>query len=210
MADLSQTMKAVLHVNHARAGWQETYFLKTNSYPAALEACNLLVHYRRSFLAQGCEIVWARVSFLGTPRERQGLQGLPVGPLPQAPQGESIDNPSDALHYAFETNTGRWGNRLFRGIPDPLVRDFAYDGVMPEPLAPALALSNPLDGGASLARIRQSFLRWLIINTQNVRVTAKGPPPVGDTSPWERCLPRRVSNRKTGRPFGLSRGRAAS
>ena len=210
MADLSQQMKCVLHINHPRAGWMETYYLKTNSYPLALDAAKLLVHYRRSFIAEGCKIVWARVSFLGRPRERQGLEGLPLGPLPQHPQGVPVDNPNDALHYAFETQTGRWGNRLLRGIADDLVADFIYNGVMPEPLPPAQALSSPLDGGASLNRIRQSFLRWLVNNTMCVRIQEAGPPTLGDAVDWQRVFPRRVTTRRSGRPFGLHRGRAHS
>lgn len=203
-------MKAVLHVNHVSGGFMESYYLKTNNYPDALTAAETLCNYRRSFLATGTEIVWARVSFLGNPRERQGLGGLPLGPLPQSPQDDPVNSMQDALHYAFETATGRWGNRLFRACPDTLIRDAKFTGIMPEPLNPALALSNPLDGGASLTRIRQSFLRWLIINTQNIRVVAKGPPPDGEAQAWSRCLARKVTTRDTGRPFGLHRGRAAS
>lgn len=210
MADISNKMRLVLHINHPRGGWSESYFLKTTSYTDGIEAGALLVAYRRSMLASNCSVVWARVSFLGKPKERRGIPGLPVGPLPQVPGQDTIDNPSDALHYAFESVSGRWGNRLFRGVQDSLVEDFHYNGAMVEPLSAALALSNPLDGAASLTRIRQSFLRWLINNTDHVRITDKGPPTLGDTEAWAACVPRKVSNRKTGRPFGLSRGRASA
>lgn len=210
MADLSTSMKGVLYINHRNAGWSETYYLKTNSYADGLSALALLAAYRRSFMATGTEMVWARVSFIGNPKEAKGLGGLPLKPLPQVGANETLDNPFDALHYRFETATGKSGNKLLRGVPDSLVADFKFNGIMPEPLDPAEALSNPNDPAGSLSRIQRSFLRWLISNTQRVQITDKGPPAQGIAEAWDRCIPRKISNRKTGRPFGMFRGRAAS
>lgn len=210
MADISNRMKFVLHVSHGAQGFQESYYLKTTSYTDGLVAGTKLLHYRRSLLAAGCAILWARVSFLGKPRERRGISGGPWGPLPQVPGQSTTDNPSDALHYALESGTGRWGNRLFRCVQDDMIQDYHFNGIMPEPLNPALLLSDPLDGAASLNRIISSFLRWLVENTDHVRITDKGPPTLGDTEAWAAIIPRKVANRKTGRAFGVSRGRAAS
>lgn len=207
---LDQQMKLVLKINHQAddpSGDSETYYLKTIAYTDALNVGSIICNYRRSLFAQGVRLVYARVSFLGKPRDKRTIPGGPLGPLPQVSPQLLIDNPAEGLMYAYESAAGKWGNRLFRYVPDDMIQDFKLTGPSILPLGASLALSDPLDGGAPLKRIQQSFLRFLITNTRHVQITTPGTPPQGNIEDWVDAVYRRIGVHKVGRPFGLRVGK---
>ena len=201
-------MVGKLYTQYRQTGWSERYYLGQIEYADALAKMDTLVKYRTLFFASGIEVSWACVSVLGNPREAAGLEGLPMSFDQGVVAPDVPEDPFTALHLRFETADAKWGSRLWRGLPDTMVEDFRVRGVFPTPLAAGAALSPPRGGAASLLQRQRSFLSWLIANTFHGKRTAVGPPQVWAFTPWTRILARRVSNRKTGRPFGLFRGRA--
>lgn len=201
MVDLSHTMTTVLYINYRDTGWQETYCLKTTDYDEARQAVGTLCNYRRSFLTVGCRIVWGRIGFLGRPKERIAVGGLPAGPLPQVKADDFLNTPFTTLHYALEAESGAWSDRHFRGISDAMVSDFKVKGKIYTPILDPKPLVNPLDGAIAVDPIRRSFLGWLMRYTQHLHLETFQPVPLGLVSPWAQCYLRGVANMKCGRAF---------
>lgn len=218
MANSTNLMAAVLYFSYRQNGWSEKYHLKTATYDEGMAKLIELAAYRRAFMGFGVEINWGRVSFEANPREAKAAEGLPIGfldSMKKVPtEADTLYYPNDpqtGLVYRFETPTGKSGNRIFRGVPDGMVQNFKYDGAMPTPLTTSQTLAAPDNpSGGSANYYRQSFLRWLITNTQYARRQAGVTPPTWTIENWDAIKPRGIGNRDTGRPFGVSRGRAPS
>lgn len=213
MAQTTGLMHGVLYLNFQNNGWSERYPLKSTDYPTARDVFKKLAKLRMAFVGTGVEMVWARVSFAANPRESSGIDGLPLLPHPTVGDQNPPEDPFTAIHYRFETAQGKSAVRLFRGIPDNVVANYKFNGVAPEPLAAGQPIGDPDNPGTSLAYLQRSFLSYVIANCLHTRflgLLGEPPAPTWETGDYARAMFRNIRKRDTGRPFGITRGRAAS
>lgn len=208
MAATTTQMLGVLYVNYKNFGWSEKFNLPEDNYAAAVLKMALICAWRAAMLAPGCVIEWARVSIAGNPKEAMAAIDRPLPSLFIDQQNVGVgpvNDPEVALHFRLETADGKHADRLVRGINDLWVRDTLIDPLL-APLTPLTPLPLLEPNLNNLAVIR-SFMQVLLANTVHARRQA-GVPPTYVTTDWARIIYRGVTNRKTGRPFGMSRGRA--
>lgn len=202
---------ATLYFEYKANGWSERYHLPETTYTDALPQATLLAKYRRSFLGSGAQITFGRVSFTGNPREGKAFL---EGPLDAHAKTEQ--EPEDVwtgLMYRLETAGGpppqrsRWANRILRAVPDAMIFHQALVAPPPSPLAAGAPLPGP--DGTVVATMQRAFLTFLLRHTKMaVKITAGENAGQYDLLDWDRIVFRKVAKRDTGRPFGLSRGRA--
>lgn len=216
MAVIANLFQGTMFINYKNSGNSERFYLKANSYDTAEEIMKKLVPYRMSFCGLGVQCVWARVNIVGRPWEARGIAKLPMSNIwIKNQQVEGVpDNPNTSLLFRMETKIGldnpvvKWANRMFRFVSDALVEDYATNPNHLIPLGAAELLSPIDDPESDMKRVRRSFLRFMLDNTIHAIKNPANPPGGFITTEWDRFIYRRVSNRKTGRPFGMSAGRA--
>lgn len=198
-------------------GWSEKVDLGDISLASALTAGASFVNYRLTFLPSGCFLKYAKVSSKGKPADSKMI----VKNYPVAGEWDGTDlavpDDTDAQHYPsqandalqvrFETDDGKSSNRFIHGIPDAVaVADELLTTVADTGIAPvALATVQAMNTWA--ARVNE-YLALLRTSGQLFRQRVIGAVTVMQTSPIERVIYRQLGSRKTGRPFGISAGRA--
>lgn len=201
-------------------GWSEKYIFKTQplALVSALPLLQQIAWGRTAFLGLGCYITFARVS--STSPSHDGLAcdlPYPVGPHP-ALQGagstpipstfNAPNDPSTVFQMRFETAAGNFWQRYFHCPPDSWVAGKVLNPALLPYLTPAAtnAAINDMSptGGGSLLQICSTFWRYLINNTAYAKRGTGGNYTV---SAFDFITFRQITDKKMGRPFGVSRGR---
>lgn len=211
-----------MYFNYKGYGWSEKYPLLANAAASGAYNFSQVLSYfqdgvsrRAKLLGLGVNIVWARLTNSLTPhRSIAAISG------PQAPilvDSEStvgvINDIRDGYHFRLENASGFYGNRILRGLRDTWISD--------QDVQATTITTPPLDvtsgtyvGSASQAGLARKdaladFLQWI---GQNSGIASKVP---GSSINYNvttiaTIAFRAVAGRKTGRPFGIHRGRAQS
>lgn len=204
-------LQVVIHSKYSGQGWSEKFYLPQTTFDSAATTAKQLAIWRSAALAPGGQVVWARMSFVDTPRNTIACL---VQPLVAATYRGSVEGPIEdvytALHYRFETADGHWANRLIRGIPDDAVKEMQIQpGLLPtwQPYGPTSPLPDPADLTNEYPNMVLAYLEY----ARRVTIWAHqlpGPTVAWETMPWSKVIFRKVANRQTGVAFGMTRGRA--
>lgn len=206
--NVGSLMQGVLHINFKEFGWSEKYYLPHTEYNPAIEAFAAVCAWRAALLTANSSIVWARVSFVGKPNESRAAITAPVPALKMEEQEDvptKLNDPTTAVHFRYETVNGLKSDRLWRGVPDAWIADFmanpsALGTTMPAVLPALAAATTDLE-------LTKGFLKVVFDNTVYARKVGDTPPTY-QVEPWAAVIYRGTTNRQTGHPFGMSRGRA--
>lgn len=189
--------RATMFFRCSDQGWSETHYAIADTHQDVYDALLALANKRKACMPPDCFIIGLRVSATDTKRDSilnifpaatgvgslQGAYGGVAGP-------ERVNQASDALicELRFDPATK---NRIFlRGLPDSLI----VSGVF----APDVGFTQALTGAGG-------FLSALL-NSTIWRVRTKTPTGFSYSSATS-FAQQALTSRKTGRPFGLRRGR---
>lgn len=204
-------MKLTMNINYKGGGWSETYFggpdQPLQQFAAVLPQ---LITLRRHTLPSSAEIVHAKMSVTGNDRDSVPVNNgvLPGFHIIDAENPGVVDTTGVGVLVRYTTAAGKWATRILRGIPDEIITDNKLLGSITSPAwADGAAVPDPTAQGTWYLKMGL-FLEYLKRNTQwhsparNRVVNANFV-----IDPWAMWHVRRVAQRDTGRPFGLSRGR---
>lgn len=212
MADITNQMYGAAFYRRSSQGWSEKFWLKTTDYPASVAAMTALVTARLGLLPSPCQLIWCRVAYAGRPRERKPLVlnypldgNADVAAAPYVGTDADVNDVEAAVQLALGTATGRWANYYMRAIPDDRLsgRQLINPVTVPSSDVPITPV-NDWEGRLG------NYLQLLRTSTQLAVFKAKGIGTAGDTystEVWDSAIIRGIRNKKTGRPFGESRGR---
>lgn len=209
----------VANFTYGQQGWQEKYFLGDNTLAlnTALLRLQNIVYGRSAFYGTGCACIFARVSSTDSSHDGLACQlPYPVGPHPSwgaggGLPGDTIGPPNDpdtVVQMRFETSLGKYWQRYYRCMPDTWVLNKALaTGILQYFTTPA-GTPTPTDlgptSGLSHLQVCQGFWLYLIANTRYARKTGTGQYTISN---FDYITFRQVTDKKIGRPFGMSRGR---
>lgn len=200
-------------------GWSEKYVLNSPTdpgYPSLLDGANQLFEgakLRAFMLGAGCRISYARVSLASVLRDSVNAiySPLDAGLVDAEDDAEVINNPQTSAVIRCDDMGGKFVLRGFRGLRDSWVEDAA--------LTAAIFSSNPSSDAVitpavpplldTATNATKWFLLWMKQNTVMARKNVLNPT-IWTTFPIKYISFRKVGSRDTGRPFGVSRGRAQS
>lgn len=202
----------VLHINGHNHGWAEKVILKTAGSPtlgSAQAAMALYVPFRQIVMAAGYQIVWARASMGDTSRATLRAIDAPLDPKALSTEGGGITFSNDvksACHIRLETATGRWSNRLVRGLRDGWISANALNSVTPT--VPGTVVPGTDDqAGLTAAVAFGNFIRALLQYTRHVEESDTHTAILTD---WATYNIRGITAHDTGRPFGSGKGRRSA
>jgi len=213
MATSATLLQLVIHSKYGGHGWSDKWFLDYPDFASASLIASRIAIYRARALAPGGEVVWARMSFVDTPRNTVACLNAPIKPLAYTgEQATAIQDPYTALHFRYETADGQWANRLIRGIGDDVVANFELVPSITtnntwRQYGPTDALPSFNDPGIPHSNMVLAYLEYARRNTVHAKLDV-GPTVSYIITPWSKVIFRKVANRDTGRAFGMTRGRA--
>ncbi len=228
MAKLSDYIRMTLFVNYENQGFSETYALQAGSIQSATQDALQIASWRADLLGDKAKIVWAKMERMQDLRKsyaivpnRSTTAIFTALPIPgKLAEGADVDEEKKKLSgcetgflFRFESDEGHHTNRLIRAVPDVLIQNRA--NILGFFTLPANfdALVTWAPGGAYLDCMR-NYLNWVrkkTIWTHNIYAPGVNNKPVfvaADTEQLTTIFQRGVANRKVGRPFAMSRGRA--
>lgn len=214
-------MYGMIRLGYKGNGWSEKYWLgDLGGHTDALNKFLPIVHGRRAFMGIGVEILQARVSNADNLKDAALCQlNYPLAYHPSflPTTGDAPANPKtpnediDGILVRFENDSGRWANRIIRGVPDHWIVDKRNQYPIGFQMCAVGALKdmNPDTSGNAPTHLEvcQSFWRYLQLNSPH---RFKNNSNVLVFEPWQSIFGIRVSSRRVGRPFGQSRGRRPS
>lgn len=226
----SSLIQGVMYFSHpqgvAAGGWSEKYFFVGADYSNALGHFADLVAWRLLISPPTVKLVFARINRIKAPRDHvPALLDYPVAGLAGSlttPPALTCTDPAIALQ--FETDTiitgpdgvaqGEFADHYIRGLPGNLIKDMAYVVVAGTPAVITVGTVDPGPPGtvATHAAAVSGFITKVATTTalaqyRPILVTTP-PTPQWLVTPWDTAIPRGVTRRRIGSPFGLKRGRA--
>jgi hypothetical protein len=211
MAVVTTVWRGVMYFQYDEQGWSEAFWFDSDTYNVALIALEALFVERLSTLPNQATGIYARVAAAGRPRDKHAHDG----PYP-AVAGMPVLTPiislfcndvENAQRVGLETADGRWATYHLRCLPDDQVenRKLVTDLEIVTPGSPIVPATT---WSARLANYIES-VRKATRHCREIAPTAATPPVRQfEVTPWARALDRKLAKKNTGRPFGLSRGRA--
>lgn len=217
-ADRSIIYKLTMHFQGEDQGWSETVYLPDSTPAAALTKANLIQEQRLEILPQSCVIVYAKVAQMRNPRDAQkcsgtypisGLWGNLDDTVGTGNDDASIDTPNAALQIRFENGAGQWATRYLHGLPDPEVKQYVLlTPVTEATTATATVATSVIDASTVWSTRCAYYLAQLRSSTMMYRKVVGLATSAQQLDTPTRVMVNRVTNHKTGRPFGIARGRA--
>lgn len=211
--------KGTVNINYGQYGWSETIDIKDDTEANVKLVMLKYIRHRMWLLPATCSAVYARVVRVPFTRYGIAIDNLPiVGKAPNltAPNVLDMDSVERAACFHLPVDLGAKSIRFIHGLPDDAIT--AQGLVTAAPGGTWLDLvTDPGDGTATpatLAAAIKTYLSYLLQMTyvatqKQVRLIADVATDVWDLRIFTGLLLRGVRNRKVGRSFGLSRGRAA-
>lgn len=211
-----------IYINSIMAGSSEGHYLAASSLDHAQLLMTDYCSLRAAMLSPSCTIIAGSVSTVETIANsslRRAPDGLPVRNLPSkgefktagTDQENTINIMADALQVKFRSSFGgRNGNKMFRGVPDFIIRDERFNGLVgglrikteDVPASPVPPLWPNVYSEALL-----NVIKWLLKNSLHGYNATKGSKHTLTTAPWESAVIIRPTKRNVGRPWGPFRGR---
>lgn len=206
MPAVNSLIKVKAHFTYGSQGWVESYFMKGSNYAEVETNFNQIMNYRQYFMADGVKIVYVVAADVFIPRKTKLFVGSPRLSGANMEPGEQIQ-PHDVescVRLRMETPLQAHTTRLIRGIADEdisnHINNYYYNFRLLETM--------PAEVPANITRAQawDSFVNLLVHHTV---YATKALAPAGQmiTENWLSAKVRGVSNRKTGAPHGLTRGR---
>lgn len=210
--------RGTIFINGQNYGWSESIDMNAADVPTAAGLLLIYANLRAWTMPSSCSIVYGRVTKVPNSRYSQPLAGLPIlgkaGSLTTA-DATDINDFGGAPCVRFIADQGKSGTKFFRGCTDAFI---TANAIVPAPPSGGWYQSGVTitdgttqPGTSSIAF--SNLLSWLILNTyqpsqlQSVIVGGTGIQGYIMRS-YLNLLIRGVRIKKTGRPFGLPRGRA--
>lgn len=227
-ARLSDYIRMTCFINYENQGFSETYALQAASIEAATPDALQIASWRADLLGAKATIVWAKMERMNDLRKSYAIvpnrfttavfDALPLpGRLAPganvAEEKKKISGCETGFLFRFETDEGHHVNRLLRAVPDSLVQNRANFLNFFQLPADNEALVQWEPGGAYLECLKH-WLNWVkkkTLWTHNIYTPDLEGHQVfiaADTEQITTIFQRGVNNRKVGRPFAMSRGRA--
>lgn len=210
--------RGTLFLNYGQYGWSETLDIVGASDADALAQLQKYLNHRRWTLPASVSAVYGRVVKVPNVRYSVPLGGLPlIGKAPNltAPNANDMNDPDSAVCMHFVADEGKQSIRFFRGLPDDAIAGTAL--ALSAPGGSWIDLTvDPGDGSATPATLAAAFKNvmsfigyYTYVASQQQTLVIGGNPTLGFRMRIiTGLLSRSVRNKKTGRPFGLSRGKA--
>lgn len=209
--------RGVVNINTDQFGWDESLVIKESTLALAEAVMDKYVNHRLWTLPSTATIVYGRVVTIPNTRVTQAMSNLPkVGKAPNLTTANAnpMNDPSVAWCIQYIGDQGKRAIRFFRGFPDDIIARMKLT-VTPPGGSWADVANDPGDGTANpgtfdvaMKKLANfiAFNSYVPSSRQTVTIGAnqvqgyilreiKG------------LLSRDCRTKKTGRPFGLSRGR---
>lgn len=201
-----------------KAGWQEKLYLTSGDVATALTAANDLVNYRLALLPSVYNMVFAKISKVGSPRDRRAVASN--FPLPGAWPGELSGTPpvaaagtltsnsdKDAIAYQIETADGSWTTRYLHGIPDKYYSADLITSAITEAGAAPPAIDD-VSFSTNWFTVAGYYYYKVRHSTVMFRQRFNGAQTLLQTDTIAAIFTRKATQHKVGRVFGEERGRA--
>lgn len=218
--------------NNFDAGWLERYVLNVNQtsstagadLPLAMAMALVLANYRSPILARAYRIVMVTAGCSKTKRRVRHPVGFVANPIVLADDtGGAVDkqnNPEVAIGYRFQTASGQFSTRTFRGIRDSWIEEdtllygsggrdslIAYNPALPT--IPAANMTVPAVSTVATG-FGAALDKWIdMVAYYTVKAVTKGQP-VGEANlfPYTAWYLGEVTSRDTGKGYSFGRARA--
>lgn len=212
MPPVAVAYRGTMYFEYTEQGWSESVWLPSAAPEQALASLKILWDKRLNILPLNARGLYARVAQAGKPRDKHAypgpypVQGGVTPPL-TPPVDEFCNDVEFAQRIGLETADGRWATYFLRCIPDGEVEDRRLKTalVIPPPNATPVTPTTWVQAVANYAELLRK-------NTVHCREVAPAPaqPTVRlfELTAWAVALDRGMAKKNTGRPFGVSRGRA--
>ena len=200
-------------------GWSERHCLGVTTPSTAIANAQLMIQWRLAILPQVDNLIYAKVNIPGGPRDSimipmtfpapgQWILTTAGTPPVVTPGSDRPNDDDDCLVYRKQTTWGYFTTHFIHGIPDAEISGDVLTGGFPTiPAAPPATVPAPAPGGWTTAL--GAYLSSLVQETVIVRVDTGGGtgPPVLMSSSIAAVVPRKVTTKKIGIPFGQEHGR---
>ncbi len=210
--------KGTIFINYKQNGWSESIdFIAANDAAATLVLQKYAQH-RQWTLPLLCSIVYGRVAYVPLQRYSIPLAGAPFVGKAASLTTANTNPPNDAMVapcMSFIAEEGKHSIRFFRGVPDDIILNMALVPTPPDGSWVDLVV-DPGDGSANPATWDVAFKNVLSYIAQKTVLPSKAQMLIVDVldeegyrlRPFTGILSRDARKKSTGRPFGMSRGRA--
>ena len=211
--------QGTIFVNYKNLGWSESLDIFEATDAAAQATLLKYARHRAWMLPASCKIVYGRVCLMPLERYSIALIDMPLtgkaGDL-TTPNANPVNDAMVSPCFHMIADEGKRSIRFLRGVPDDIIADLA---IVPAPPAaswmdlvtdPGDGVSNPGTYAAAM-KLALSFIGQKTFVASRLQVLDIG----GFQLEGYRLriftgiLSREARAKKTGRPFGLHRGRAA-
>lgn len=183
-------MMGILFFERGESGWSESFGMTATDYTGARSDLTTLKNNRLALLCADVTCVGGRVSDLEIKGDSDSIFAGQTGSYVVA--GVESSTPNLVLQLRVEAGTMKRSIRSLHCIPEDCV-----NGALYEPTAGFLA---------AFATWETFFMAATKLVTKNNLVV----PPTYTLSTITAVIPKELWTRKTGRPFGLHRGRRAT
>jgi hypothetical protein len=219
----SQTdfMVLTMFINKGNQGWSEKHVINAVSgtppvptYATAAPLALNIINNRANILALGAMIVWARLTLKSNPRLSVPALPGPVfaGRVDGETTVESTNKVEDCLEFRADDMAGIHSTRAIRCLRDSWIADTNAGITVPAVLPTLASVARAVQVSGFLLPV-DALYNYLLAVMQNSVLLKKNP--VSGPAGWRSVnivnwTYRGTGERKTGRPFNVSRGRAAS
>lgn len=228
MAKVSDYIRLTCFINFRSQGFSEAYALVAGNIETAVPDALQIASWRAELLGTEAKIVWAKLERMNDLRRSYAIVPnrfstalvaalpdpgkIPVGSTIEAEKAK-ISGCDTGFMFRFETSTGNHSNRMIRAVPDCLVQ--ARENALPFFALPAS--NDPLAQwapGSPYLTCMTNYLQWVRKRTLwnhdyfEKDLNGKSFWLEAEQEPFSNVFQRGVFNKKTGRPFAMSRGRA--
>lgn len=211
--------RGTIFINYGRYGWSETFDLASIDQSGVVRVMKNLALFRSYFLPNNATVSYARAQLRGTQRKSiTCLDGPFVGKAETltTPELSFMNDPSSSLCFRVQGQDQSHTTRFLRGIPDSRITDTTLVGGVPadgwtgSETIDETTMPVPATWMAALQRYLKYISLWTsIVVVETVPSANGGTAEVYSAKSLVGFLFRGIRNKKTGRPFDLSRGRGA-
>lgn len=210
--------RGTLFFNYLKFGWSESLEFSDATAAACLVKLLTYAKLRAWCLPAGVKIVYGRVVQVPQIRFSVPLAGLPLSGLAATlttPEATDMDSVERSACFNFIVDNGKKSIRMIHGLPDATIT--SQDLVPAAPggdwidlvTDPGDGTANPGTIAAAIKAVNSFIGQKCIVPSQQQTLVIGGVTKLGyATNVITGVLSRAVRNRKVGRPFGLSLGKA--
>lgn len=211
--------RGTVNINYGQYGWSESIDIADDTEANVQLVLLKYIRHRMWILPASCKAVYARIVRVPFTRYGIAVSGLPISglaPTLTTANANDMDSVERALCLHCPCDLGSKSIRFIHGLPDDIITAQALVTSPPGGTwldlvtDPGAGTANPATIDVAIKNLFSYLLQKSYVATPKVtRVLGGVPTEVYDLRAFTGLLLRGVRNRKVGRSFGLSRGRAA-